>query len=101
LLALLTHSNASVAIAESRIVYRYSTDQKPRIVGVAAIVNLEEPYKECDQRIADLLVDEVVYDGSSEIIVGFRARKPSSKTGGWNIWGGFLPDLIDRFWPPK
>lgn len=101
LLALLALSISSVAIAESRIVFRYSTDPKPRITGVAAIVNLEEPYKECDQRIADLVVDEVVYDGSSGIIVGFRAQKPSSKTSGWNFWGGFLPDLIDRIWPPK
>ena len=35
------------------------------------------PGDNCDQRIADIVVDEVVYDGASTTIAGFRAKKPA------------------------
>lgn len=101
MLALLLLAIPLVCFAEPRIVYRYSAGPKLEIAGVDGIVNLQEAYKDCSQGIADLVVDEVVYDGSTNIIVGFRANIPSSKTSKWNAWGGFLPDLIDRIWPPK
>ena len=45
-------------------------------MGVNALVEIEEPMDMCEQRIAQIVVDEVVYVGASETIAGFRANKP-------------------------
>ena len=73
------------AFAEPGIVYRFSP--KFEVIGVNAIVDLEPAMTEsgsgCEQRIADLIVDEVVYEGASDIVIGFRAQKPGSKANTW------------------
>lgn len=71
------------SLAEPDIAYQYSPSPTLNIVGVNAIVNLEEAYKDCDQRIADLVIDEVVYEGASDTVIGFRAQKPGKKTDTW------------------
>jgi hypothetical protein len=67
------------AHAKPKIIYQYGSNTK--VIGVNAIVNIEdamvEPIDNCDQRIADIVVDEVVYERASEIITGFRAKKPA------------------------
>ena len=69
------------------IVYRY--DSRANIIGVNGIVDIEkpstEPFGACSQRIADIKVDEVVYDNASDIIAGFRATKPTP-----NEWYGIF-----------
>jgi hypothetical protein len=69
------------AKAEPAIVYQFNDHAK--ITGVNGLVGIEEPYTKpgdnCDQRIADVLVDEVVYEGASDMIVGFRAKKSAPK----------------------
>ena len=75
------------SFAEPGIVYRYSTPPKLEISGVNGIVELEaamtEPGSGCEQRIADLVVDEVVYEGTSEMLIGFRAKKPANGSSEW------------------
>lgn len=65
--------------AKPAFVYQFGSNGK--VVGINALVGIEKPMVEvgdnCDQRIADLVVDEVVYEGLSEIISGFRAKKPA------------------------
>ena len=67
------------ANAKPAIIYQYGSNAK--VIGVNALVNIEdamvEPGDNCDQRIAEIVVDEVVYEGASEIITGFRAKKPA------------------------
>jgi hypothetical protein len=67
--------------AEPKIIYQYG--DKGKIVGVNALVGIEEPMlaqgDNCDQRIAEVVVDEVVYEGASDMITGFRAKKPAPK----------------------
>lgn len=67
------------ASAKPAIIYQYGPGAK--VVGVNALVGIEapmvEPSDNCDQRIAEVVVDEVVYDGASEMIAGFRAKKPA------------------------
>jgi hypothetical protein len=75
------------ALAEPGIVYSYSPPPKFGVTGVNAIVNLEEAQTEdgsgCEQRIADLVVDEVAYEGASDIVIGFRAKKPGNNKNEW------------------
>ena len=75
------------ASAGPGIVYKYTKPPKTDIVGVNAIVDLESAETEqgssCDQRIADLTIDEVVYQGASELIIGFRAMKPANGSSEW------------------
>lgn len=70
---------ASSAHAEPGIVYRYSPAPKVKAIGVQAIVDLEPAMTEtgsgCEQRMADLVIEDVVYDGASDRVVGFRAPK--------------------------
>lgn len=65
--------------ANPKIIYQYGSGAK--VIGVNALVGIEAPMVEpgdnCDQRIAEVVVDEVVYDGVSEMIAGFRAKKPA------------------------
>ena len=65
--------------------YNYSS--KFEVSGVNAVVDLEPAMTEsgsgCEQRLADLVVDEVVYEGASDIIIGFRAQKPGSSAKSW------------------
>ena len=63
--------------AHADVTIQYQYDNKPNITGVRAIVGIEEPLSDCDQRIADLVIDEVVYDGASDLVLGFRAKKPA------------------------
>ena len=82
------------AIAEPGIVYRYSSSPKVEVIGVSAVVDLEAAMTEtgsgCEQRIADLSIDEVVYEGASDIVIGFRAQKPGNGTNTW--YGVFAMD---------
>jgi hypothetical protein len=63
------------------LIYQYGPGAK--VIGVNALVNIEEAQTEsgsnCDQRIAEVVVDEVVYEGVSTMIAGFRAKKPAPK----------------------
>ena len=83
--ALFGYLTSIVAFAEPGIEYRF--DAKSRVIGVNAIVDLEsamtEPGSNCSQRIADLVIDEVVYEGASDTIVGFRAQKPGITANTW------------------
>ncbi|ARU30757.1 hypothetical protein CAP31_03065 [Sulfuriferula sp. AH1] len=67
------------AVAKPVLVYQFGSNGK--VIGINALVGIEEPMVEigdnCDQRIADLVVDDVVYERSSETISGFRAKKPA------------------------
>ena len=75
-----------LAVAQPGISYRYGPPPKMEIIEVTAIVDLEEAMtdaKNCEQRIADLVIDEVVYEGTSEIVTGFRALKPGVGTKPW------------------
>lgn len=72
---------AAVAHADAGIEYQYNN--KLKITGVNAIVGIEEPMTtpgdNCSQRIADVVIDEVVYSGVSDMVAGFRAKKPAPK----------------------
>lgn len=63
------------ANAEPGLVYQF--DSKAKIIGINALVGIDAPMADCDQRIADVVVDEVVYQGASNIVEGFRAKKPA------------------------
>ncbi len=80
-LALFAAIDPGVVHADVGIQYQY--DDKLKRIGVNAIVGIEEPMTapgdNCDQRIANVVVDEVVYDGASDMIAGFRAQKPAPK----------------------
>lgn len=69
------------AQADAGIEYQFG--DKLKITGVNGIVGIEEPMTapgdNCSQRIADVVVDEVVYDGASDMVAGFRAKKPAPK----------------------
>lgn len=69
------------AQADAGIEYQFG--DKLKITGVNAIVGIEEPMTapgdNCSQRIAEVVVDEVVYEGSSDMVAGFRAKKPAPK----------------------
>lgn len=73
--------------AEPGLIYQFG--DKGKIVGVKALVGVEAPMiapgDNCDQRIADVVVDEVVYEGASDTVAGFRARKPAP-----NEWYGLF-----------
>jgi hypothetical protein len=71
------------ADAEPAIVYQY--DSRSNVIGVNGPIGIGEPMDDCSQRIADVKVDEVVYEGASDIIVGFRATKPAP-----NEWYGIF-----------
>lgn len=77
----------TVVVAEPSIVYQL--DNRAKITGVNGLVGIEEPFTKrgdnCSQRIADLVVDEVVYKGDSDMIAGFRATKPAP-----NEWYGIF-----------
>lgn len=64
--------------AKAGFEYKYKDRQ---IVDVTALVGIEEaqaqPGDGCEHRISDLVVDEVVYKGTSELVEGFRAKKPA------------------------
>lgn len=85
------------ALAEPGIVYRYGP--KLDIIGVNAIVDLERAYTEkgdsCEQRIADLVIDEVVYEGANEIVIGFRAKLPGNNTN--ELYGLFTMDTTSLY----
>jgi len=70
-----------VAHADAGIEYQYGN--KLKVTGVNAIVGIEEPMTapgdNCSQRIADVVIDEVVYDGASDMVAGFRAKKPAPR----------------------
>ena len=70
-----------VAAVQPKVIYQFSDQAK--VIGVNALVGIEEPMlapgDNCDQRIAELVVDEVVYEGTSEKITGFRAKKPAPR----------------------
>lgn len=71
----------SSAHADAGIEYQFG--DKLKNTGVSAIVGIEEPMTapgdNCSQRIADVVVDEVVYEGVSDMLAGFRAKKPAPK----------------------
>jgi hypothetical protein len=46
-----------------------------------SIAGLQGAYVDCDQRLADLIIDEVVYRGASTTVIGFRAKKPGADKG--------------------
>jgi hypothetical protein len=75
------------ANAEPGLIYQYGDNAN--IVGVKALVGIEAPMvapgDNCDQRIADVVIDEVVYEGKSDIIAGFRSKKPAP-----NEWYGLF-----------
>lgn len=54
-------------------------DEHANITGINALVGITEFDPSCDQRIASVVVDEIVYDGDSDTIVGFRAQKPGPR----------------------
>ena len=74
------------ANAEPALVYQFGSK---RVIGVNGLVGIEtpmvDPLENCSQRIAEVVVDEVVYDGASDIIAGFRAKKPAP-----NEWYGMF-----------
>lgn len=82
-IAVLTGAMAlmGAAHAGAGLVYQYGDKSQGR--AIIAIVGIEEPMiapgDNCSQRIADLVIDEVVYDGASDTILGFRAKKPPPK----------------------
>lgn len=73
--ALWVVTSSGTAHADVTIQYQY--DSKLNVTGVNAIIGIEEVFPDCNQRIADLVIDEVVYDGASDLILGFRAKKPA------------------------
>lgn len=76
-----------VCSAEPALVYERGLEGG--VEDVRALVGIEEPMaapgENCDQRIAELVVDEVVYDGVSNMVAGFRATKPAP-----NEWYGIF-----------
>ena len=76
----LAASATSLAYAKAAIVYEYDTHA--RVIGVSAIVGIEAPMIEvgdnCSQRIADVVVADVVYRERG-VITAFRAKKPPPK----------------------
>jgi hypothetical protein len=77
----------TIVVAEPSIVYQL--DNRAKITGVNGLVGIEEPFTKkgdnCSQRIADLMVNEVVYKSDSDMITGFRATKPPP-----NEWYGIF-----------
>lgn len=71
--------------AEPGIVYRYAISPKLQIVGVDAVVDLEpaETGNNCSQGIAETTIDEVAYEGTTDIIIGFKAQKPGTASNAW------------------
>jgi len=67
--------------AKPAIVYQYG--KAFNVIDINGLVGIEAPMVDpgdgCSQRIADLTVDEVVYNGVSDSIAGFRAKKPAPK----------------------
>ena len=60
------------AIAEPMMVENYS--QKSNIPSIDGIAGLEETMADCSQHIAELTIDEIIYESNSDYIVGFRAK---------------------------
>ncbi|WP_319585298.1 hypothetical protein [uncultured Desulfobulbus sp.] len=69
--------SAAVSGQKPKIVYKYDNFAQP--TGVKAIIDIEETDTQCDQRIALITVEEVLYEGSSEQVEGFRAKLSSDK----------------------
>lgn len=86
-LASVTFVLSFTASAGPGLVYQFG--DKAKIVGVNALVGIGEPMvspgDNCDQRIAEVVVDEVVYEGATDTIKGFRAKKPAP-----NEWYGIF-----------
>lgn len=76
----------SSAQAAPGLVYQYGPHKK---VEVRALVGVEEPMTapndNCDQRIAEVTVADVAYNGTSDMISGLRATKPAP-----NEWTGLF-----------
>ena len=96
-LAVVVSAGPCVAYAESRIIFNYN--DKLKIDEVIAIVGIDElmvaPGDNCDQRIADIVIDEVVYDGASDMVAGFRAKKPAP-----NEWYGIFRIDTEALYKP-
>ena len=63
---------STCAIAEPMMVESYS--QKSNIPSIDGIAGLEETMADCSQHIAELTIDEVIYENNSDYIIGFRAK---------------------------
>lgn len=50
-----------------------------------ALLNLEAPFTDCRQQISEIVIDEVSYTGTSEIIEGFRVN-PSQASNGITLY---------------
>ena len=77
---------SATTLAAPSVVYRYNMAGAQTPI---AIIDLERAYtapsENCSQRFAEVKIDQVVYDGVSEIIAGFRAKKPQP-----NEWTGLF-----------
>lgn len=66
------------AAASSYVVGLDYSKNAEKPVAIHEVENVDAS-RSCSHRIADVVVDEVVYEGASSIIVGFRAKKPAPK----------------------
>lgn len=77
--SILANCNDKETIGDAGLTLVYQYDDDFNIVGVNGLIGIEELMHDCDQRIANIVVDEVKYEGVSDVITGFNARKPTSK----------------------
>ena len=54
--------------------FSFEYDSNGNVIEVMGFVGLQDPYRDCEQKISNVIVDEVVYEGISRIIGGFRGR---------------------------
>ena len=62
-------------------VVEYSYTKKAEITGVKAITGIEDTMSDCSQNIAEVTIDQVIYQDNSDYITGFRVKP--TKTNQW------------------
>lgn len=76
LFSLLVTLSSVANASKPSIVYRYEGASSTPIGVVGLQDAYTDPMDNCGQRIADVTIREVVYDGASDIIEGFRISNP-------------------------
>ena len=78
---------STIACGEPDLVYLYASSPKVEAASVNGIVDLVPADTTfgsgCEQRIAELTIDEVVYKGENDDVIGFRAEKPGGDGIEW------------------
>ena len=67
----------SILAQEPAILYSDSAEGETPV----AMLDLEKPFTDCRQQISDIIVDDVVYNGASEMIEGVRVDAAKSTNG--------------------